>query len=358
MTFRTLFFLTLAAVCASASDLCAQTPLATPAPAVPPPSEAAAIERPSFPQFLDGVRTDALARGIKASTVDAAFTGLEPLPVVVERDRTQAEFTLDLDAYIKRRLTPHLMRDTRHQLSEHHDLLDRIAQQYGVPANTIVAVWALESNLGRFTGVRPTISALATLAWDGRRPFFRSELLDALTIVDRGDIEPEHLRGSWAGAMGQVQFMPSSYLKYAQDFDGDGHKDIWTSPADVFASIANYLKENGWTPGQPWGREATVPAAAHDAVMLGAPLRTDGCRAERDMTVPLALGQWQDLGVRGLHGHALPKADLTASLVTAGKRRFLVYGNYGAVLRYNCANAYALTVGVLSDRLAAGHAMH
>ena len=114
-------------------------------------------------------------------------------------------------------------------MSEHHDLLDKIAQQYGVPANTIVAVWALESNLGRFTGVRPTISALATLAWDGRRPFFRSELLDALTIVDRGDIEPEHLRGSWAGAMGQVQFMPSSYLKYAQDFDGDGHKDIWTS---------------------------------------------------------------------------------------------------------------------------------
>jgi membrane-bound lytic murein transglycosylase B len=156
--------------------------------------------------------------------------------------------------------------------------------------------------------------------------------------------------------MGQVQFMPSSYLKFAQDFDGDGRKDIWKSQADVFASIANYLKENGWTPGQLWGREATIPAASHDAVMIGAPLRTDGCRAERDLTVPLSLSQWQDLGVRGLHGHALPRADLSASLLTAGKRRFLVYPNYGAILRYNCANAYALTVGVLADRLAAGHA--
>jgi len=158
--------------------------------------------------------------------------------------------------------------------------------------------------------------------------------------------------------MGQVQFMPSSYLKYAQDFDGDGRKDIWTSSADVFASIANYLKENGWTSGQPWGREATVSAAAHDAVMLGAPLRTEGCRAERDMTVPLALSQWHDLGVRGLHGRPLPKADLSASLVTAGKRQFLVYSNYGALLKYNCANAYALTVGVLADRLAARHGKH
>ena len=357
MTPRTLSILAAVAAFATASDLVAQAPPPAPPTAVTSaPSDPAATDRPSFPQFLDGVRTEALARGIKASTVDTAFAGLEPLPVVVERDRTQAEFTLDLDAYIKRRLTPHLMRDTRHQLSEHQELLDKIAQQYGVPSTTIVAVWALESNLGRFTGVRPTVAALATLAWDGRRPFFRGELLDALTIIDRGDIEPDRLRGSWAGAMGQVQFMPSSYLRYAQDFDGDGRKDIWASPADVFASIANYLKENGWTAGQPWGREATVPAAAHDVVMLSAPLRTEGCRAERDMTVPLYLNQWQHLGVRGLHGHALPTADLAASLVTAGKRRFLVYGNYGAILRYNCANAYALTVGVLSDRLAAGPA--
>ncbi len=359
VTLRTLLLLASVAACATVADLDAQTPPDPPAAALSAaPTDAAAIERPSFPQFLDTVRGEALARGIKASTVDAAFTELEPLPVVVERDRTQAEFKLDLDAYIKRRLTPHLMRDTRRQLAQHHDLLAKIADQYGVPATTIVAVWALESNLGRFTGVRPTVAALATLAWDGRRPFFRSELLDALTIIDRGDIEPEHLRGSWAGAMGQVQFMPSSYLKYAQDFDGDGRKDIWTSSPDVFASIANYLKENGWTSGQPWGREATVTAAAQDAVMLGAPLRTEGCRAERDMTVPLSLSQWQDLGVRGLHGRALPKAELNASLVTAGTRRFLVYPNYGAILRYNCANAYALTVGVLADRLAASHTHH
>jgi len=356
---RTLLVVAAVSAGATVADLGAQTPGVPPAEALmPSPPDVTAIERPSFPQFLDSIRGEALARGIKASTVDAAFAGLEPLPVVVERDRTQAEFKLDLDAYIKRRLTPHLMRDTRRELSQHHELLTKIADQYGVPATTIVAVWALESNLGRFTGVRPTVAALATLAWDGRRPFFRGELLDALTIIDRGDIEPEHLRGSWAGAMGQVQFMPSSYLKYAQDFDGDGRKDIWTSSPDVFASIANYLKENGWTSGQPWGREATVTVAAQDAMMLGAPLRTEGCRAERDMTVPLSLSQWQDLGVRGLHGRALPKAELNASLVTAGTRRFLVYPNYGAILRYNCANAYALTVGVLADRLAASHTHH
>jgi membrane-bound lytic murein transglycosylase B len=306
--------------------------------------------RQPFPEWLEGVRTEALARGIRAATLDSALTGLEPLPVVVERDRAQAEYTFTLDGYIRRRLTPRMVRDARRAYARHRTLLRRVGRQYGVPPPMIASIWALESNLGRFSGVRPTIATLATLAWDGRRPFFRGELLDALTIVDRGDIEPAALRGSWAGAMGQPQFMPSSYLRYAQDFDGDGRKDIWRSPGDVFASIAVYLKEHGWNRRQAWGREVRLPSDM-TAINAAVPLRTEGCRALRGMTAPVPLERWQELGVRQADGRRLPRADMEASLVRGETRHFLVYGNYEALLAYNCAHAYALSVGLLADRL-------
>jgi peptidoglycan lytic transglycosylase B len=320
------------------------------APAAPTSGQPVAAPAP-FAEWLEGVRAEALERGIKAETVGAAFDGLEPSLVVVERDRMQAEFTLSLDEYLRRRLAKALIRDTRAALARHRSLLTRVGTKYGVQAHVLAAVWAIESNLGRFSGVRPTVQALATLAWEGRRAtFFRSELLDALAILDAGDVEPARLKGSWAGALGQPQFMPSTYLRYAQDFDGDGRRDIWGSLPDVFASIANFLKENGWTAGEGWGREVHVTAAP-DAIAAAAPLRLEGCRAFREMSEPLPLPRWSELGVRTTTGKALPRADRIASLVAAGPRSFLVYGNYEALLAYNCAHAYALSVGVLADKL-------
>ena len=199
--------------------------------------------RPSFAEWLAGVRTDAIARGIHEEIVDAALADVtEPQPVILERDRSQAETVLTLESYIARSLTPKLITAGRAAFATHHELLEQISERYGVPTRIIVAVWGMESNFGRFSGVRPTVPALATLAWDPRRAtFFRGELMNALEILNRGDIDLAHLKGSWAGAMGQTQFMPSSYLKFAEDFDGDGKRDIWSTPADVFASIANYL---------------------------------------------------------------------------------------------------------------------
>ena len=216
--------------------------------------------RPSFSEWLDGVRADALARGIRPEIVDQALATVEePEPTVIERDRTQAETVLSLETYLARQLRPHRH---PHGASDVHAPPNRARRdrpRYGVSPRLIVAIWGLESNFGKFTGVRPTIGALATLAWDPRRStFFRGELLSAMEILDRGDIDVARMRGSWAGAMGQPQFMPSSYLKWAEDFDGDGRRDIWSTPSDVFASIANYLQAHGWKTGQTWGREVTI----------------------------------------------------------------------------------------------------
>ena len=236
--------------------------------------------------------------------------------------------------------------------AQHRAVLKRASSKYRVPSPVIVSVWGLESTFGRFTGTRPTIAALATLAHDNRRAaMFRSELIDALRIIDAGDVNLVNMTGSWAGAMGQPQFMPSSYLKYAVDADGDGRRDIWRSQADAFGSIANYLKEHGWKAGERWGRAVRVPKAVEGKVADAAPMRLQGCAAERQMTVPLPLSRWRSLGVTTEGRAALPKSKLPASLVRAGSRSFLVYENYESILAYNCAHAYALSVALLSDRV-------
>ncbi len=182
--------------------------------------------------------------------------------------------------------------------TKHRDVLRRVEKTYGVSSRIVVSVWGLESNFGRFAGVRPTIPALVTLAYDPRRgAMFRDELFSALQIVNRGDIPLERLKGSWAGALGQPQFMPSSYLEYAQDFDGDGTKDIWTSQADVFASIAFYLQQHGWKAGEAWGREVQVPSLLKEAT-LAIPRREAGCRAQRLMTEPRPVSEWRTMGLR------------------------------------------------------------
>lgn len=316
-----------------------------------PPPVAPVADPPPFDEWLGALRAEAIQRGISEALVDRAFADVKPVEQVLERDRTQAEFTLDLDAYLKRRLTPQMVRLARRMYTRHRAVLQKVEQAYGVPARIVVSVWGLESNFGRFAGVRPTIPALVTLAYDPRRgAMFRDELFDALEIVDRGDIELERLKGSWAGALGQPQFMPSSYREYAQDFDGDGRKDIWSSLPDVFASIAYYLQQHGWTRGQTWGREVRVSPMMQKA-LLSVPRRETGCRARRLMTDPRPLDEWRRMGLRMADGRALPRSSLSGSLVEAGTRTYLLYGNYEALLGYNCAHSYALSVALLADRV-------
>ena len=314
--------------------------------------QAAGVAAEAFDSWLAGVRKEAVARGIREETVTAAFDGLQPLPVVLERDRSQAELVLSLDEYLKRRLTTRFVRTGREMSAKHRTLLRQVTAEYGVDPKYLVAIWGIESNYGRFQGVRPTIQALATLAWDGRRgEFFKGELFNALQIIDLGYIPLSELQGSWAGAMGQTQFMPSSYLKHAQDFDHDGDRDIWHSEGDIFASMANYLKAYGWMPNQAWGREVKLPRAGALPVIEKVGLRTTGCRANREMTNAVPLARWSELGVRALNGGPLPKVDRNASLVHSDRRSFLVYSNYEALLGYNCAHTYALSVALLADRI-------
>jgi membrane-bound lytic murein transglycosylase B len=304
-----------------------------------------------FSAWLQGVREEALARGISAPTIAAALADITPIEQILDRDRTQAEFKETLDEYIARRIGVPTIRLGRQMRDTHRPILEKVAAAYKVPAHVLIAVWGLESNFGRFSGVRPLMPTLATLAYDDRRgAMFRSQLFDALTILDAGHIDLPRLKGSWAGAMGQPQFMPSSYLKYAVDFDGDGRRNIWSSEPDVFASIGNYLATNGWVPGQTWGRRITLPKDTA-AFAVEAPARTTGCRAAKELTEARPLARWQALGVRTTEGAPLPQADIMASLLRTDSGAFLVYPNYEVLLSYNCAHAYAMAVARLSDRV-------
>jgi len=308
--------------------------------------------RPAFAEWLAAVRAEALGRGIQQDVVDRALSIEEPVAEIIERDRAQAETVMSLEQYLAMRLTPKTIATARDRFEKNRGLLDRIGEKYGVSPALIVAVWGSESDFGRLNGTRPTIGALATLAYDQRRPaLFRRELFSALEILNRGDIDLASMKGSWAGAMGQPQFMPSSYLAFAEDFDGDGRRDIWSTTADVFASIANFLKANGWETGMPWGREVRIPREA-ESQAAAVSRRNGTCRARREMSVAMPLREWRDIGVRLLDGRPLPDDDRNASLVSGTTRHFLVYENYDALLAYNCAHSYAISVGLLSDRLA------
>lgn len=311
-----------------------------------------ASPQPTFDEFLAGLRAEAATKGISQATIDLALTNVEHIPVVTERDKNQPENVITLDEYVKKRLTPKVIRTAREMAATHADLLKQVADSYGVPPSILIAVWGVESNFGTFTGTRPIIGALATLAYDGRRVLFRNELFKALEILDKGHISLDQLTGSWAGAMGQPQFMPSSYLKYAVDFDKDGRADIWTSTADVFGSIAHYLKEYGWAAAGRWGREVKVSKTAIAKIEKAIPMRTANCRAEREMTEFRPTAEWTKLGVTLVDGKPLPKSDPEASLVKGDKRFFLVQSNYKALLGYNCANSYAVSIGLMADRIA------
>jgi membrane-bound lytic murein transglycosylase B len=313
---------------------------------------------PEFETFLDSVRADALAQGISAATLDRALTGIEPIERIIQRDRSQAEFTLTLETYMSRVVTPQNIERGRTLAQRHRELLSRVAAAYHVQPRFILAIWGMETRFGAVETSTPVIPALATLAFDNRRPaYFRGQLIAALKMVDKGYIDLATMTGSWAGAMGQVQFMPDSYLNFAVDFDGDGHRDIWHSTADVFASIANYLAANGWSDELTWGRRVRIPRGLSDRLADLRDPDAKGCRAARELTTPKTLPEWESLGVRRADGGQLPARAIPAQLVTldgAGGQSFAVYKNYKSILAYNCAHLYAITVGTLADRIGEG----
>ena len=303
-----------------------------------------------FDRWLEALTVEARARGFTARVIDETIAGLEPLEHVVTSDRNQAEVVMTFDRYYRNHVTAQTVRRGRQLSAEHRALLTRIERAYGVPRQVVLSIWGMESRYGRNTGRTPIFQALATLAWEPRRSdFFRGELFDAMTMVARGHIEAAAMTGSWAGAMGQTQFMPSSYLKYAVDFDADGRRDIWQSTPDALASIANYLKGYGWVEGQTWGRPVSLASARK--VRSDVPPRQEGCYAVRTMTERRSLAEWRRLGLRRADGGPLPQADMDASLAWISEKPYLVYQNYEALLGYNCAHHYALSVAMLSDRL-------
>ncbi|MGB8839458.1 MAG: lytic murein transglycosylase [Aliidongia sp.] len=293
-----------------------------------------------FATWLAGFKAEAIQQGIRPETLDAAFAGVEPIEHVLELDRRQPETTITFAQYIAHVVTPARIEAGRRHLAENRALLDEIGGHYHIQPRFIVALWAIESGFGAVTGNFNVVAALATLAYDGRRgAFFRRELIAALKILDQGNIRPGELKGSWAGAMGQTQFMPSSFLSYAIDYRGTGRQDIWTDRADVFASIANYLKSNGWNGAVGWGRAVLLPQHFDRALLGGEVLKpVDG---------------WRALGIRRPDGGALPPAALEAGLIQPGGAAgptLMTYGNFRTIMKWNRSLYFATAVSYLADR--------
>lgn len=303
--------------------------------------DATAEPEEDFDAWLARFRREARAAGIAEATLARALDGVRYRSRVIELDRSQPEFVRPIWQYLDSAVSANRVTTGRERLAEHRDTARRMEARYGVPAEVIVAIWGVESNYGGNFGDFSTLEALATLAYDGRRrDFARSELLAALRIIEAGDIAPERMLGSWAGAMGHTQFIPSSFEAHAVDGDDDGRRDIWGSIPDVMASTANYLEDAGWRAGEPWGVEVTLPEGFDHAQ---AELATR--RPSRD---------WAAQGVRPRGGGELPGFDEAAVIAPAGARgpAFLVGPNFRAILRYNNATSYALAVASLSDEIA------
>ena len=308
---------------------------------------------PPFDNWLDSLKQEARDRGYSDALLSQALDGLAPLEHVVRSDRSQAELNPGFTRYLSTRLTPTMIRRGKEMADENGAVLTAIEKRFDVQRRFLLAFWGIETRYGRVTGNTPVFQALATLAWEPRRAdYFRGELFNALTMVQRGYIDEPSMSGSWAGAMGQTQFMPSSYLSYAVDFDGDGRRDIWKSTGDALASIANYLKGFGWNGKETWGREVKLTDAVRAEIARTIPKRPEGCYAIRNMTERRPLEEWQKIGVRLPGGRPLPHSTIPAGLVDVGERTFLVYPNYDAILAYNCAHYYALSVAMLADRIA------
>jgi peptidoglycan lytic transglycosylase B len=306
-----------------------------------------AAAQTDFDACIDRLKGRALAAGISPATAERALASVQPLERVVRADRTQPEFVATFADYFARRVTSERIETGRRLLAEHRSELDRLTARYGVPGQYIVALWGLETNYGRVLGDVPVFDSLSTLACDGRRSeYFSAELINALRIVERGDVEPARMTGSWAGAMGQTQFMPAAYLQYAVDGDGDGRVDLWTSTSDALASGMRYLSALDWERGVRWGREVQLPDA-FDYSSTG----LDNSRS---------LEEWRTLGIVDVQGRPLPSLDIDAAvLVPSGHTgpAFIVYANFETLMRWNRSEHFALVVGHLADRIAGAGAL-
>jgi membrane-bound lytic murein transglycosylase B len=305
-----------------------------------------------FDAWLAGVKVQALAQGVRAETVDAAFAGLELDPRVLVFDARQPEFVQTFEQYLQARVTPARVKSARQYYAQNQKVLQAIGKRYQVDPQYLIAFWGLESSFGRYQGKYQVIRSLATLAYDPRRQaFFTRELLAALQVLDEGHVPLAEFVGGWAGAMGQNQFMPSSFLNFAQDFDGDGKKNIWGNRQDVWASIAYYLSQNNWQQGESWGMQVDI-ARPVDFTSLMPEAVPSGCRAMRSHTIPQTLAAWAALGVtpnKITHdaGQRYPMV-VAEPGESAG---YLVGTNFNSILRYNCANKYAVSIGLMADAI-------
>ncbi len=295
----------------------------------------------SFEEWLAGLRAEAIQLGIRVATVDRALAGATLIERAIKQDRSQPEFTQTFAKYFYSRVSQKRIERGRALLQKHAGLLGKVHARYGVQPRFLVAFWGLETNFGDYFGKYPLVSSLATLSYEGRRgPFFRAQLLALLQIIDQGDIGPD-VAGSWAGAMGHLQFMPITYREYAIDMDGDNKRDLWNSLPDVFGSASNYLSGVGWDGSKTWGREVKLPAGFDFELAR--------------LNVRKSLAEWQTLGVRRADGRDLPKVDIEGAIVLPGGHTgpaFVVYRNFRKIMVWNGSIFYALSVGHLADRIA------
>jgi len=291
--------------------------------------------------WLEALKAELIEKEIRVSTFEQALSNFRPIQRVIDLDRRQPEFTLTFDQYLRRVIPKPRVAMGRKKLTKHKKLLSQIGKKYGVQPRFIVALWGVETDFGRIDGGFPVIHSLATLALDGRRSkFFRKQLITAIQILDQGHITLEKMRGSWAGAMGNFQFMPSSFVNFAIDYDNDGKRDIWQNKKDSFASAANYLSKSGWKNDQTWGREVRIPKS-FDKKFVG-------------LKISKYISKWRELGVLRVDGGDLPKRNLKGSLVMVNgpnSRVFLTYSNYLTILKWNRSNFFAVAVGMLAEKI-------
>ncbi|MGB7404277.1 MAG: lytic murein transglycosylase [Pacificimonas sp.] len=310
-----------------------------------------------FQNWLAGFRQKALDAGVSAETLDRELAGLTYNPRVVSLDRQQpvnrVTNTPILPGYLQRRLTATRIDPGKRLVVELDDVLERAEAEYGVPGDIILGIWGMETNYGGYTGNFDALRSLATLAFDGRREeLFTRELIAALQMIDEGQARRQQMIGSWAGALGNPQFLPTSYRNHAVDFDGNGKANIWGSYADTVGSIAAYLRAYGWTPGAPWGTKVSLPSGFDRASVARTEPAEECVRVYAKHSRMLPVSDWKAMGITAQGGKGFPSDDTLASLIEVdgpGTDAYLAYGNYRALLGYNCSNYYAISVGTLGD---------
>jgi membrane-bound lytic murein transglycosylase B len=307
------------------------------------PCSSIAQKKKSFEAWLADFKIEAASKGISQATLQSALSKVQYLPKVIELQKNQPEFKFTVEEYLIRVASEARANRGREVLAEHRSLLEKMQERYGVPPHYLVALWGIETDFGRLTGGFQVLDAVATLAYGGSRSdFFKTELLYALRIIDRGHISPDKMMGSWAGATGQLQFMPSTFHSYAVDYNGDGRMDIWNNLEDILASAANYLSRSGWVRDQPWGWEVTLPKD-FDRTMVGLDNRK-------------SIEEWEKLGVRPLRGENVKNSTAWLAAVVAPDgqkgRAFMATENYKVIYRWNRSHHFVIAVGTLADRIA------